>query len=208
MSVIHKLATSLGRRDEVPNQELAKFIVDTNDNEAVKELTEHLKNNKNRKIQNDCIKALYEVGYIKPDLISNYADIFIGMLKSKNNRLVWGSMIALNTITDIDADGVYKQLSNIMAPIDKASVITRDAGVDILAKLSANKKYYDSTFPLLLEQLKFCPVNQFGQYAEKALPAISKNNKEEFIQILHSRIPDLVTDSQHKRINKVLKKLI
>jgi len=207
MSVIYKLATSLGRRDEVPNQELAKFIVDTNENKCVKELIEHLQNDKNRKIQNDCIKTLYEIGYIKPDLISSYTDIFVRMLKNENNRLIWGSMIAIDTITDIVAEKVYKRLSDIMTAIDKGSVITKDAGVEILAKLSANKKYTENTFPLLLEQLKFCPAKQLGQYAEKALLAITEKNKEEFIQLLHSRMPDLERDTQRKRINKVLKKL-
>ena len=208
MSIIYKLATSLGRRDEVPNQELAEVIVNTNNKEAVKELIEHLQNNNNRKIQNDCIKTLCKIGYIKPDLISNYTDIFVEMLKSKNNRLVWGSMIALNTITDINANVVYKRLVDIMATIDKASVITRDAGVGILAKLSANEDYTDRTFPLLLEQIKFSPVNQIGQYAKKALQAITKRNKEEFIQLLYSRVPDLETEPQQKRMNKILKKLI
>ena len=207
MSVIYKLATSLGRRDEAPNQELAKFIVDKNDKEGVKELIEHLQNNNNRKIQNDCIKTLYEIGYIKPDLISSNTDVFVGMLKNKNNRLVWGSMIAIDTITDIVAGEVYKWLSAIMVAIDNGSVITKDAGVEILAKLSVNKKYTESTFPLLIEQLKFCPAKQLGQYAEKALQAISERNKEEFIQLLNSRVPDLERDSQRKRINKVLKEL-
>lgn len=89
MSVIYKLASSLGRRDEVPNRELAKIIVNTNDKEGVKELIKHLQNDKNRNIQNDCIKTLYEIGYIKPDLISSYTNVFVRMLKNKNNRLIW-----------------------------------------------------------------------------------------------------------------------
>ena len=36
MSVINKLASSLHRRDEVPNQELAKQIAKTGDKKAVK----------------------------------------------------------------------------------------------------------------------------------------------------------------------------
>ena len=38
MTVIDKLASTLNRRDEVPNHELAKQITDKNDKKAVKEL--------------------------------------------------------------------------------------------------------------------------------------------------------------------------
>ena len=203
MSVIHRLATSLERKDEEPNKELAKIIVDTNNIEGISELIEHLQNNKNRKIQNDCIKTLYEIGNIKPELISEYIKVFVNILMSKNNRLVWGSMIALNTITEIVMDEVYVNLSYIMRAIDKATVITRDAGVSILAKLSANEKYAKIVFPLLLEQMKFCPVNQIGQYAEKTLPAINNENKEEFVNVLYEREFDLETNPQRKRLNKI-----
>ncbi len=58
MNVIQKLASSLNRRDEVPNQELAKQIAGKNDKKAVKELIDNLAN-KSRDIENDCIKVLY-----------------------------------------------------------------------------------------------------------------------------------------------------
>ena len=98
MSVIDKLASSLGRRDEVPNQELAKEIVLSQDVEAVKVLVENLSNKK--AIQNDCVKVLYEIGERAPKLISKHIDEFIAHLTSKNNRLQWGAMTALGTITN------------------------------------------------------------------------------------------------------------
>ena len=61
MSVLDRLASSLGRRDEVPNQILAKQIVAKNDKVAVKELAENL-SNKDKNIQSDCIKFLYVIG--------------------------------------------------------------------------------------------------------------------------------------------------
>jgi hypothetical protein len=38
MTVLDKLASALGRRDEVPNQELAATVARTNDPAAVREL--------------------------------------------------------------------------------------------------------------------------------------------------------------------------
>ncbi|WP_420603597.1 hypothetical protein [Flagellimonas sp.] len=74
MSVIDKLSSSLNRRDEVPNQELAKEIVLSQDKEAVKVLIENLSNKK--AIQNDCIKVLYEIGEQAPQLISAHINEF------------------------------------------------------------------------------------------------------------------------------------
>jgi hypothetical protein len=49
MSILNQLATALNRRDEVPNQELAKKIVKSKDKDAVKELVDNL-NNKDKNI--------------------------------------------------------------------------------------------------------------------------------------------------------------
>jgi hypothetical protein len=42
MCVIDKLASSRGRMDEVPNQELAKLIVSKKDKSAIQELVDNL----------------------------------------------------------------------------------------------------------------------------------------------------------------------
>jgi len=76
MNVIDKLASSLNRTDEVPNQELSKQIAAKKDKKAVAELIENL-NNKSKDIQNDCTKVLYEVGKINPALIADYAKILL-----------------------------------------------------------------------------------------------------------------------------------
>ncbi len=207
MNVIDKLATSLGRRDDVPNQELAKEIAETNNKSAISELVELLKNSKDRKIQSDCIKTLYETGYIKPGLIADYHAFFIDLLKSKNNRLVWGAMIALNTISGIKSKEIYEKLPAILDAMEKGTVITKDNAIGVLINLSSNKKYADKTFPLLMEQLRLCEPKQLPMYAERALAVINEQNKNDFIELLSERISDLNKESQKKRIEKVLKKL-
>jgi hypothetical protein len=42
---------------------------------GIKEIAENLWN-KDKNIQADCIKVLYEVGVIEPDLIADYAEDF------------------------------------------------------------------------------------------------------------------------------------
>src|SRR5262245_32430609 len=101
MSVLQKLASALGRRDETPNQELAKSIAASKDAGAVAELVEHLAD-KNKDIQSDCIKVLYETGERNPALIAPHIEVFAKLLDSKNNRLAWGAMTALDAIADAD----------------------------------------------------------------------------------------------------------
>jgi hypothetical protein len=65
MSVINQIAFYSGRRDEVPNQELAKKLAETRDREGLREIAAHLMD-KNPSIQSDCLKVLYETGYLEP----------------------------------------------------------------------------------------------------------------------------------------------
>jgi uncharacterized protein (UPF0147 family) len=206
MSVIPKLATSLNRRDEVPNQELAKQIVKKNDRKAVQELVENL-GNKSKDIQNDCIKVLYEIGEDKPGLIAAYAKDFIALLTNKNNRLQWGAMTAINTITTHEPKLVYSALPKIIAAADNGSVITKDHAVNILIKLCTVKQYSADAFALLCEQLSVSATNQLPMYAERALPAINDKNKKQFIKVLSSRLADIEKDTKRLRVEKIIKKL-
>jgi hypothetical protein len=207
VSVLNELATALNRRDEVPNQELARRIVREKDAGAVKELIENL-NHKNKGIQGDCIKALYEIGAANPDLIAKYYREFGKLLDSKTNRLVWGAMTALDTIVAKEPKGVYGMLSKILKVADTSgSVIARDHAVGILAKLGTLKPYKCNCVPLLLEQLLSCPNNQFPMYVEMSLPVIDADHRKRFQQVIERREPKLDKESQKKRVAKVLKKL-
>ena len=207
--ILEKLATSLERKDDVPNQELAKEIALKNDKEAIKELIEILSESKDKKIQSDCIKTLYEIGYIKPELIENYYDFFIELLKNKNNRLVWGAMIALKTISEIKPKEIFENLPIILEVTEKGSVISNDNGIGILINLAKNQELHNEVFLLLMEQLKKCVPKQLPMYAERALSVIKEKdkNKNKFMALLNERINELGKESQIKRIEKVIKKL-
>jgi malate synthase len=206
MSVISKLATSLNRRDEIPNQVLAKQIVTKKDTAGVKELIENLAN-KNKGIQNDCIKVLYEIGELKPSLIVEYLNNFIALLNSKNNRLQWGGMAAIDAITLENPKAIYSVLSKLVLAADHGSVITRDRAVNILIKLCSVKQYAKNAFSLLSEQFLISPINQLAMYAERTLPIINDECKVQFIKVLNSRLPDIERDTMRKRIEKVIKKI-
>ncbi|MBN9384953.1 MAG: hypothetical protein J0H74_29630 [Chitinophagaceae bacterium] len=206
MNVIKELASSLNRRDEGPNLELARRISDVRDKKAVKELVENLAN-KSKDIQNDCIKTLYEIGNIKPSLIAGYANDFIQLLDSKNNRLQWGAMTALNSIAAESPKQVFSALAKLAAVADEGSVITRDHYVGILIKGCMIKEYADNAFVLLNEQLMTCPTNQLPMYAENVLPAIAEKYKEFFAKTLASRLDEVEKESKRRRVEKIVKKI-
>ena len=204
MTVITQLSSSLGQKGNDANIALAKEIAEAENRNAVKELVVNLKN-KDKKIQADCIKTLYETAYIKPDLIANYYAEFLELLSSKNNRLVWGGMIALATITDLKSKELFKSLDLISETVNKGSVITVDAGIEIFAKLNKQSEYQDKVENLLTDQLWKCPSKQLPQYMEKSVISINEKNKEIYQKIINERKAECEKESQVKRLNKVLK---
>ncbi len=204
MSALDRIAHFQNRRDEAPNQELARDLATKKDRLGVREIAENLWN-KDKGVQADCIKVLYEVGYLDPVLIADCAEDFVKLLKSRNNRLVWGAMIALGTVAGLKADTIFAHLAEIQKAMDEGSVITVDNGVQTLA-LAASKaaKYNKAIFPYLLRHLKTCRPKDVAQHSEKTLPAVNASNKKEFIAVLERRTRDL-SDAALSRVKKVLK---
>ncbi|MBN1536529.1 MAG: hypothetical protein JW908_07340 [Anaerolineales bacterium] len=204
MSVLERIAHFKGRRDEVPNQELARELAEAEDKEGIQEIAENLWH-KNTNVQSDCIKVLYEIGYLKPDLIAAYGNDFVKLLSSKQNRLVWGAMIALSTIAALAADELFPQREKIIKAMDKGSVITVDGGVMALAGIaSKNPEYNNEIFPYLLNHLKTCRPKDVPQHSEKTMISVNADNKEAFIAVLEKRLEDM-SPSQAARIKKVIK---
>ena len=185
---------------------MAKEISDSNNKGAVRELVTNL-SNKNKNIQSDCIKTLYEIGYIRPELIADYHSEFVKLLTSKNNRLVWGGMIALSAITDLRHAEIFDSLDIIMDTVSKGSVITIDAGVEILARFNKHAKYFNVTEPLLMEQLWKCPIKQLPIYIEKSIASIRKEGKEIYLTLIERRKKECDNESQTKRLDKSLKQI-
>ena len=204
MSVLNRLASSLGRRDEVPNQELAHDLAIRRDKAGVREIAENLWN-KDKNIQADCIKVLYEIGSIEPNLIAEYTQDFAHLLRSRNNRLIWGGMTALGEVAKTNPDAVFKYVDEIKKAKETGSVITVDNAISTLAyTAAASDKYNKAIFPYLLKHLSACRPKEVSQHAEKTLPAVNSSNKADFIKVLETRMEDL-SGSGLARVKKVIK---
>lgn len=202
--MLNKLAHLKGRRDEVPNQELARDLARTGDRTGIREIARNLRNS-DKNIQADCIKVLYETGYIDPDLVAPYADDFLKLLASRNNRLVWGGMIALSTIATAATKKVYAGRAAIQHAIAHGSVITVDNGIKTLARVaSTSDAYRRALLPYLLEHLRNCRAQDVPQHAEHVLVAVKGASGPALVRVLERRMPGMLA-SRQARIKRVIK---
>lgn len=206
MSTLDRIAYFLNRRDEVPNQELARELAETKNQAGIREIAAHLWD-KNQSIRSDCLKVLYEIGYLQPDLIADYVGDFLRLLQDKDNRMIWGAMIGLATIADRRAKEIWAHVDEVMAAVEHGSLITVVWGVKTLAGVAATSRpYRKQIFPFLLTQLRTCLPRDVPMHAESILRAVDTGNQTEFLSVLDARQSEL-TPAQLTRLKKVMKKL-
>lgn len=204
--MIERLAVNLGRNDEEPNIALADELVRNKDVEGIKEIVGGLSQKK--AIANDSIKVLYEIGERNPKLIRDYANDFLNLLTSSNNRLVWGGMSALNTIAQEVPSAIFPQIDKVISAYKSGSVITIDNSMSVFAKVcKADKRYEAAIFPMLLEHLRTCRAKEIPQHSERISVCINANNKDEFVNVLEER-KDELSAAQLKRVQKLINELM
>lgn len=208
VSIKPRLAHTLGRRDESPNMALAHEIAHTDNTYAVNELITFLTNAK-QPVRHDAMKVLYEIGAIKPVLIAPHLEVFLRYMFDKNNRIVWGCLTAINTISPQNPGAVYPHLNIILAAADAGSVIAKDQAINILCILAEHAPIADNATRLLLERIKDCAINQLPMYAEKAgACSLSNDMKTALTDVLRARLRDEMPPSKKRRIETVIKKLL
>jgi len=204
--MIEKLACKLGRNDETPNIDLAEELCQSINITGIKEIVDGFMGT-DKAIANDCIKVLYEIGERKPELIAEFANEFISRLRSKNNRLAWGSMSALAKIAELAPEQLFGKLSLIIAAYEDGSVITVDNSISVFAGLyKANSNYAKEILPILINHLQKCKPKEVPQHAERASVCFNSDNAGAFIEVLDKRMPNLATTGQ-ARVKKLLKQL-
>jgi len=190
----------------VPNKELAKELAETKNLAGIDDIAKNLWH-KNKSVSSDCLKVLYEIGYINPDLISEYVDEFLKLLKSKTNRMVWGAMIALATIAERKSAEIWAKIDTVINAIENGTLITVVWGIKTLARVaSTDKKYNECIFPFLIQHLSKSIPRDLLLHAESIMPAVNSENKKEVLSVLDSRKSEL-KPSQNVRFKKLLRNL-
>jgi len=190
-SVLSKISYYQNVRDEIPNQELARQLAETRNTAGIQEITAHLWD-KNKNVQSDCLKVLYETGYLAPELIADCAGDFLKLLHSKNKRLVWGAMIGLAAVAGLRADAVWAQIADVQRTVETGSVITVVWGVRALAKVAATSpERRKRLFPFLKHTLETCIPRDVPTHAESMLCAVDQSIRAEFLSVLEARRAEL-----------------
>ena len=202
MSIIPHLSSSLGRKDEEPNKELGKLLVETRDLPGIREVGENL-GNENRAIQIDCLAVMEQIGLLAPELIEDYLRDFLRLAFGADNRLVWAAMINIALIADRKPGEIMEYLDEVIEVIERGSVITRDNGIKILARVGgADPDFNEQIFPYLISQLKTCRSKSVPQYAESILVAVDSENQDQYLAALTERMDEL-SPAQEKRVRKI-----
>ena len=199
------IASALKRNDETPNIELAKRLTDTQDAGGVSEIVSGL--DMDRAAANDCIKVLYEIGGRDPGLLLPHADVFLRLLKSRNNRLVWGAMTVLGQITELCPEKVFEKFDDIYVAFETGSVITVDQSISVFAGLCrASDAYAQKIAPILIHHFASCRAKEIPQHFERAAVCITTDNAALFKAAVQKRHGEM-TAAQQARVRKVLKRL-
>ena len=206
MSALNKIAFFQNRRGEIPNQELARALAISKDWRGIQEVAENLWN-KNRSIRSDCLKVLYEIGYIDPGLIADYVDDFLKLLRDKENRMVWGAMIALASVADRRPKEIWQSIEDVVRVTKRGTVITLVWGVRTMARVAAaSPRYRKVLFPILIGHVRTCIPRDVPTHAESMLCAVTKSNSKEFLGVLEKRRKEL-SPSQTARLKKVIRRV-
>lgn len=206
MSVLNRIAFFQNRRDETPNVLLGRELAESEDRAGLDEIAAHL-HDPNPNIASDCLKVLYEAGYLRPELVAGYVGEFLALLDSRNNRLVWGAMIALGLIAPLQAERLFAERQKVIETMVNGSVITVDNGIQVLAGVaSTSPQYSRELFPFLLNHLRTCRSKEVAQHGERIAIAVTPENRAEFTAVLEARLPGLA-DSQASRVRKLIRQV-
>lgn len=202
MGIESRLASAFDRRDEQPNIELAEDLARSGDKEQVAELTALLTEGKKPQ-RHDAIKTVYELGERRPELLAAH----IGILKGKDNRMLWGAMSGLAALAATCPDEIMAELDLVLDAADRSSVIAKDKLMVILSELNRDERFRAHITPVILNRMRHAAVNQLPMYAELAAPAMANADKPAFREVLEHRLKDLSQPAKRRRIEKVLKGL-
>ena len=202
--LLNRLGYLQTRRDRTPNLDLARDLAARDDIDGIREIAQNMWSD-NKNIHGDCMNVMYEIGRVEPNLIAPYAPDFIKFLKSKYQNMVLGAITALAEVAKVKPEFIFQHLDDIKKVKEAGSDMTLNKSISTLANTSAaNEEYGRVIFPYLLEHLSTCYFKEVSEHAERTLPAVNENNKDEFIKTLEKRIEKL-SGSDFTRLKKIIR---
>ena len=200
-SIISQLASSTDHNNQIANIELAKSLCQTKDHTAIACLVDILQSGSKSQMK-DAIKVLYEVGARRPELIMPYTDVFFDRLDSRDNRIVWGALMALAKISKVSPERVADRLRVILDAADKGSVIAKDQAIEILVSVKSMPDHAQAAGSALFERLRKAAIMQLPKYCEQVAASLLPGEEKEFLSVLDMRLQDHMPLAKRLRLQK------
>lgn len=202
--LVARLSSSLGRRDDGPNRELACELAAARDKAGVRELVA-LCAASEKAVRRDAASAFSELAGRAPALARPHLDAAAKLVERGEGPTVWCAMQVFSAVAAEDPAAVAPYLALITAAAAGDSVIARDHAVRVLARLSRESDTEAAAAQALLGILKTCPIMQLATYVETALSAVLPKRRAAFMAVAHARLPELTRPTQVKRVLRALK---
>jgi hypothetical protein len=203
--LLNRLGYLQTRRDRTPNLDLARDLAAREDTAGIREIAENMWND-NKNIHGDCMNVMYEIAIIDPNLVAQYADDFIKLLKSKHHNMVYGAITALAEIAKVNPDFISRHFNEIKKVAETGhDAITVDKSISALAHTAAASEEFNRViFPYLMKHILSCHHKEIPEHAERMLPAVNENNQTEFIKTMKKRLEEL-SGSDFTRLKKIIR---
>jgi len=131
MEILNQLSSSKGDKTEDSNKIVAEKCIANP--RLLAEIAIGLED-KNKKLQSDCIEVFTMVSEKNPELIVQYAENIIPLLSSKQAKTRWEAVHTISYIADKIPDIISSILPTLESLIEKdESTIVRDYSVDTIA---------------------------------------------------------------------------
>ena len=192
--LLARLAISVGRRDEMPNLELAADIVFADDTDAVSALIGVIERHDDHHAP-DAARVVCEVGNRAPDLLLAHADRLVEMIDVSQKDMLPFTMLALSPVASRHAEALWPSrdlfwqcLADLQTPADVAQA----GAVKLLAALCAAGPDYARTLAGgLVDLLGKCMPKDVAFFAESVLPALGAAHSHRAKPVLDRRLKEL-----------------
>jgi hypothetical protein len=138
MEILSQLSSQKGDKTEISNKLVAEKCIANP--KTLAEITIGLED-KDKKLQSDCIEVFTLVAEVKPEFVVPYAENILPLLYSKETKTRWEAVHTLSFIAEKIPDIIFSVLPALQSLVEKdKSTIVRDYAMDTVAnyaKLSA-----------------------------------------------------------------------
>jgi hypothetical protein len=146
MEILSQLSSRKGDKTEISNRLVAEKCIANS--RLLAEIAVGLED-KDKKLQSDCIEVFTLVAENNPELAVPYADNILPLLSSKNTKTRWEAVHTLSFIADKIPDIIYHILPVLKSLVEKdKSTIVRDYVMDTIANyaktsIETSRKSYE-----------------------------------------------------------------